>query len=86
MHLLAYWKYTGSLLCFKDLFYFYLCVYIHECRDLWKPEGGVQAFEAGVTGSCEPLSMGAGTEHRSSGRAVSTLNHGTITAACYCVF
>lgn len=47
----------------KDLFYFYLYVWmwtLYVCP--WRPEEGVLSPGAGVTGSCQPLDVGNGSQ------------------------
>lgn len=36
-----------------------MCVCIFVCRSLWRPEEGVISTGNGITGSCEPLVLGA---------------------------
>lgn len=52
-----------------------MCMYI--------PQRAEKIPWSGVTGSCEPSDMVLGTEHRSSGRAISVLNHCPICLATF---
>lgn len=38
----------------------HVCVRMHVCGYLWRPEEVARAPEAGVTGGCEPSDMSAG--------------------------
>lgn len=74
-----------SLVCVWVYIWVYLCASF-ACRCSYRPEEGPRFPETGTTGGCEPPDAGAGTELRSSTKAICTPNHWASPPARYLVF